>query len=971
MSEESFGNLLEITKSPSFDAFQCIHQLKLHGSNIGVHHYLVNRLQSFSYSEIEFFIPQLVQILVNFETESMALSDFLLHYSKKYHHFCLLTFWNLQAYVFELKNDPNSYPFHIVRGFINELQNIMFNQDSAAESITKHEFRENLPPSLVLCGSVVAALGMPNIQRYNKPLIISQGKQQKTFLFKLANFHKSLTKNLTLKNRGKPLEEEHDDSDSSDKRPTYSSTSKRKSESNLSPRPSKLTDSIFDGLEDDRNYNSDYSLERTMKVSTKIVSKKTSSSQRSKPRNQQWNASEILKNSPAVKHGHISHSMPDLSANREPSLDEMTITPIASDSSSTSLASLDVHESKSFSSRSVPMLYDQKVKFLHVNYFKKETEFMMVLQNISTRLSQVPKEARLTSLRAELSIINNTLLPAEIDIPQLLPVSSQQNKKFHKIVKVNVNEACVLNSAERVPFLLLIEYLSEETDFDPLSDINRNIILNKLANEFISSSGRRGAKTSTLTGSSRNSTESNNIVEEARAALEETDLGDMSVVAISNEQSFITNHLSSKQSEEMSTNLTLSLDIEGIRLDESSSLTVEQGKGISSDFLSSGISTRDLSTQMRIAAVMLQQLEKSGQANSEQSASIRARIIESMKGLQDKFENIDYQQIKELKDVHVGDNSSDAGERKLENDFKLGEDWTTKKSRIRKASAHGHLKNWDLCSVIAKNGDDLPQEAFACQLISLISNLWKSHKVGVWTKNMKIIVTSANTGLVETINNAMSIHSIKKSLTEISVSSGQNPKGRVASVHDYFQKVYGDTNSSKYRKAQSNFAKSLAAYSIICYVLQIKDRHNGNIMLDNEGHIIHIDFGFLLSNSPGSVGFEAAPFKLTFEYIEVLGGIESPAYNMFTDLCKKSFRVLRQNCDQLINMVDLMQKDSSLPCFKNGAQTSVLLKQRLQTEMSDDECDSYVESILIGKSVGSVYTRLYDQFQLITQGIYS
>lgn len=79
--------------------------------------------------------------------------------------------------------------------------------------------------------------------------------------------------------------------------------------------------------------------------------------------------------------------------------------------------------------------------------------------------------------------------------------------------------------------------------------------------------------------------------------------------------------------------------------------------------------------------------------------------------------------------------------------------------------------------------------------------------------------------------------------------------------------------------------RSLAAYSLVMYFLQAKDRHNGNIMLHRSGKIFHIDFGFFLSNMPGK-GVELekdCPFKLLTEYIEVLDGCESYYFKKFRE----------------------------------------------------------------------------------------
>jgi len=186
---------------------------------------------------------------------------------------------------------------------------------------------------------------------------------------------------------------------------------------------------------------------------------------------------------------------------------------------------------------------------------------------------------------------------------------------------------------------------------------------------------------------------------------------------------------------------------------------------------------------------------------------------------------------------------------------------------------------------------------------------------------------------------------------------------------DHFVATYGDPSSAKFARAQRCFAKSLAGYSLITYLLQIKDRHNGNILIDREGHIIHIDFGFMLSNSPGNVGLEASPFKFPLEYVEVLGGLESEAYQDFKRLFREGFEAARKHCDNIVALVELMQKDSTLPCFAAfGEQTAQMLRDRFQQALPHSAIGDYVDRLIMS-SMGSNWTRLYDSFQYYSQSI--
>lgn len=143
---------------------------------------------------------------------------------------------------------------------------------------------------------------------------------------------------------------------------------------------------------------------------------------------------------------------------------------------------------------------------------------------------------------------------------------------------------------------------------------------------------------------------------------------------------------------------------------------------------------------------------------------------------------------------------------------------------------------------------------------------------------------------------------------------------------------------------------------------------------------VDIDFGFMLSNSPGSLGFEMAPFKLPQDYIDILGGFDSPEFAKFKELFKRCFRDVRKHAERIITLVELMQKgkllkvhnlgklretdrsprpDSNLPCFANGDLTSQQLRERFVLSLTQAQVDDYAEKLILNSATSS-FTKLYE-----------
>ena len=137
--------------------------------------------------------------------------------------------------------------------------------------------------------------------------------------------------------------------------------------------------------------------------------------------------------------------------------------------------------------------------------------------------------------------------------------------------------------------------------------------------------------------------------------------------------------------------------------------------------------------------------------------------------------------------------------------------------------------------------------------MNIFQKIFQQQHLKLWVLPYKILPFSRYSGLIQFIHDTKTISSLK-------VASNEK------SLRIIYKHIFGDF----WETAITNFTHSLAGYSLYQYLFQVKDRHNNNILVDKYGHIIHIDYSFMISSSPGNLNFQKAPFKLTEDYIELM-----------------------------------------------------------------------------------------------------
>eukprot|EP01064_Diplonema_japonicum_P001644 TRINITY_DN11085_c1_g1_i1.p1 TRINITY_DN11085_c1_g1~~TRINITY_DN11085_c1_g1_i1.p1 ORF type:complete len:2987 (+),score=712.08 TRINITY_DN11085_c1_g1_i1:206-9166(+) len=242
---------------------------------------------------------------------------------------------------------------------------------------------------------------------------------------------------------------------------------------------------------------------------------------------------------------------------------------------------------------------------------------------------------------------------------------------------------------------------------------------------------------------------------------------------------------------------------------------------------------------------------------------------------------------------------------------------------------------------LLKGHEDLRQDERVMQLFGLINALFQRtddlYHINIITT--PVVPLSDNVGLIgwlertETLNHMIrgyrQAHNIPHN-KEVLFILGLGQLKKIEHFHllpdkekkEYLQACVDKTPSDCLRKVfwtrtvtseswleyRTHYVRTLAAMSMVGYILGLGDRHLNNIMLTDEGKVVHIDFGDCFEVALNRQVFpEKVPFRLTRLLVSAMEA--SGWEGTYRHTCESVMRCLRKNRDSLTSLLETFVYD--------------------------------------------------------------
>ncbi|XP_077244126.1 serine/Threonine-kinase ATM-like protein isoform X2 [Tasmannia lanceolata] len=269
---------------------------------------------------------------------------------------------------------------------------------------------------------------------------------------------------------------------------------------------------------------------------------------------------------------------------------------------------------------------------------------------------------------------------------------------------------------------------------------------------------------------------------------------------------------------------------------------------------------------------------------------------------------------------------------------------------------------------LAKSGnDDLRQDAVMEQFFGLVNTFLQNHR-DTWKRRIgirtyKVVPFTPSAGVLEWVDRTIPLGEYLLGSMRNGGAHGRYGPGDWTFLQCREYMISEKDKRKAFQKVSENFrpvmhyfflesylqpadwfenrlsyTRSVAASSMVGYIVGLGDRHSMNILIDQAtAEVVHIDLGVAFEQGLMLKTPERVPFRLTRDIIDGMGvtGVDG----VFRRCCEETLSVMRTNKEALLTIIEVFIHD---PLYKWAL--SPLKALQRQKETDDDIASSLEES---------------------------